>query len=174
MITDMKNRIRELMDKKGMSQKIFAQELKLGEATVSGIFNGRTNPSMATVHAIHNRFPEVNVQWLMFGDGDMFNSDVAIDGQTAASGAGMDHNMSPDDASAAGYGDYANGLFAGMPAEGQSATPASAVSPAQRGALGHDQGSQIRVIEKYLDKPQRKITEIRIFFDDGTYETFTK
>ena len=160
MITDMKNRIRELMEKKGMSQKIFAQELKLGEATVSGIFNGRTNPSMATVQAIHNRFPEVNVQWLMFGDGDMFNSDVAIDGQTAAS--------------AAGYGDYANGLFTGMPAEGQSATPASAVSPAQRGALGHDQGSQIRVIEKYLDKPQRKITEIRIFFDDGTYETFTK
>ena len=71
MITDMKNRIRELMEKKGMSQKIFAQELKLGEATVSGIFNGRTNPSMATVQAIHNRFPEVNVQWLMFGDGEM-------------------------------------------------------------------------------------------------------
>ena len=110
----------------------------------------------------------------MFGDGDMFNSDVAMDGQTAASGAGKNHNMSPGDASAAGYGDYANGLFTGMPAEGQSATPASAVSPAQRGALGHDQGSQIRVIEKYLDKPQRKITEIRIFFDDGTYETFTK
>jgi hypothetical protein len=30
----------------------------------------------------------------------------------------------------------------------------------------------IREIVKYTDKPQRKITEIRIFFDDGTYETF--
>lgn len=25
---------------------------------------------------------------------------------------------------------------------------------------------------KYIDKPQRKITEIRIFFDDQTWETF--
>jgi hypothetical protein len=25
---------------------------------------------------------------------------------------------------------------------------------------------------KYVEKPARKITEIRIFFDNGTYETF--
>ena len=25
---------------------------------------------------------------------------------------------------------------------------------------------------KYVDKPQRKITEIRIFYDDQTWETF--
>jgi hypothetical protein len=25
---------------------------------------------------------------------------------------------------------------------------------------------------KYIDKPQRNITEIRIFFDDQTWETF--
>ena len=30
----------------------------------------------------------------------------------------------------------------------------------------------IREVVKYVDKPQRRITEIRIFFDDGTYETF--
>ena len=174
MITDMKNRIRELMEKKGMSQKIFAQELKLGEATVSGIFNGRTNPSMATVQAIHNRFPEVSVQWLMFGDGEMFNSDADTDAQGTAQGVGTDQNPATDDLSAAGAPDYTQGLFPGMSADGQSALPKSAVSPAQRGPSGHEQVSQIKVIEKYLDKPQRKITEIRIFFDDGTYETFTK
>ena len=38
-----------------------------------------------------------------------------------------------------------------------------------------DQNRQIPVVRevvKYVDKPQRKITEIRIFFDDNTYETF--
>jgi hypothetical protein len=25
---------------------------------------------------------------------------------------------------------------------------------------------------RYIEKPSRKITEIRIFFDDNTYETF--
>ena len=162
------------MEKKGMTQKIFAQELKLGEATVSGIFNGRTNPSMATVQAIHNRFPEVSVQWLMFGDGEMFNSDADTDAQGTVQGAGADHNTAVDDLSPAGSVDYAQGLFPGMPVDGQPASHASAFSPSQRGAMGHEPAPQIKVIEKYLDKPQRKITEIRIFFDDGTYETFTK
>lgn len=31
----------------------------------------------------------------------------------------------------------------------------------------------IHEVVKYIDKPQRKITEIRVFFDDGTYETFS-
>ena len=30
----------------------------------------------------------------------------------------------------------------------------------------------VREEVKYVEKPARKITEIRIFFDNGTYETF--
>ena len=32
--------------------------------------------------------------------------------------------------------------------------------------------SPSRAEVKYIDKPQRRITEIRIFFDDQTWETF--
>ena len=32
--------------------------------------------------------------------------------------------------------------------------------------------SPSRTEVKYIDKPQRRITEIRIFFDDQTWETF--
>ena len=170
----MRNRIRELMEKKGMSQKIFAHELKLGEATVSGIFNGRTNPSMATVQAIHNRFPEVSVQWLMFGDGEMFNNDVDTSKQPLSAGTGTEQNLTSGNLSALGHDDFTDGFFATNPADRQHTTPAAAVSATQGGATGQEQASQIKVIEKYLDKPQRKIKEIRIFFDDGTYETFTK
>jgi hypothetical protein len=30
----------------------------------------------------------------------------------------------------------------------------------------------VREEVKYIEKPAKKITEIRIFFDNGTYETF--
>lgn len=30
----------------------------------------------------------------------------------------------------------------------------------------------VREVVKYIDKPKRKVTEVRIFFDDGTFETF--
>ena len=33
-------------------------------------------------------------------------------------------------------------------------------------------GSKERVVIKEVEKPQRQITEIRIFFDDQTWETF--
>ncbi len=31
----------------------------------------------------------------------------------------------------------------------------------------------IRETVKYIDKPQRRITEIHVFYDDGTFETFS-
>jgi hypothetical protein len=39
--------------------------------------------------------------------------------------------------------------------------------------MAKNQGRKIVAPEvKYSDKPQRQITEIRIFFDDQTWETF--
>ena len=156
---DMKDRIRELMDRMGMTQKSFAKALNLGEATLSGIFNERTKPTLATVHAIHNRFPEVNLQWLMFGDGEMFNTGSDAAGSDARSGSGGLNNIGSP-ASDNLYEGIADDLF-------------SAASKKNDATL-QEQPQQIKYIEKYIDKPQRKITEIRIFFDDGTYETFTK
>ena len=33
-------------------------------------------------------------------------------------------------------------------------------------------GNSIKQVVKYLDKPVRKITEIRVYYDDQTWETF--
>ena len=68
----MRNRIRQIMEDKGMSQKNFANELCIAEATLSGIFNGRTRPTNQTIQAIHERFPEVNISWLMFDEGQPY------------------------------------------------------------------------------------------------------
>ena len=171
----MKDRIRQLMLDKAMSQKSFAAELRIAEATLSGIFNGRTRPTNQTVSAIHEYFPEVNVMWLMFGEGDMYTSqassadtpDAPQEGDTNGEEApdlfsSMNAPQAVFDASAmhqerAAFGEHA------IPAS----HPSAHISPAQV------MQPQVQYIEKYIDKPQRKITEIRIFFDDGTYETFT-
>lgn len=155
----MKDRIRELMDRMGMTQKSFAQALNLSEATLSGIFNERNKPTLATVHAIHNRFPEVSVQWLMFGNGEMLtgeSGDSSADARRASEAVDNVRSSVPNDMQGGIDGD----LFSTVVAKDDLSV--------------HEQPSQIRYIEKYIDKPQRKITEIRIFFDDGTYETFTK
>ena len=53
-------------------------------------------------------------------------------------------------------------------------TPSSLPESEQINSLYSDNmyKSPSRTEVKYIDKPQRRITEIRIFFDDQTWETF--
>ena len=39
-------------------------------------------------------------------------------------------------------------------------------------SMGQSPRNPVRTEVKYIDKPQRRITEIRIFFDDQTWESF--
>ncbi|MCM1371843.1 MAG: helix-turn-helix domain-containing protein [Bacteroides sp.] len=171
----MKDRIRQLMLDKGMSQKNFASELCIAEATLSGIFNGRTRPTNLTVSAIHERFPDVNISWLMFGEGEMYLSDsreqpIGGEHKDALTSHGMSDDLFGQTIASAtlqggdGQGQDVNGAMSQgthMGAGGVTGSIPSAIPP------------QVQYIERYIDKPQRRITEIRIFFDDGTYETFT-
>ncbi|MDE5561882.1 MAG: helix-turn-helix domain-containing protein [Bacteroidaceae bacterium] len=171
----MKERIRQLMLDKGMTQKSLASELCIAEATLSGIFNGRTRPTNLTVSAIHERFPEVNISWLMFGEGEMYTGaqDVSLNEEQLPNGRGDAYGQadlfSGTDASI-GHHDERSNVTASVDKHSYPGATPQGQLPNAAPAM---QVPQIQYIEKYLDKPQRKITEIRIFFDDGTYETFT-
>lgn len=137
----MKERIYQLMKNKGMSQKEFANELCIAEGTLSSIFSGRTKASSNIVYSIHERFPEISIPWLMFGEGEMTGVTPSI----GATGATKDTAPSPTATSP--------DLF-------QEAYPQTSIPVS------------VKEVVKYIDKPQRQITEIRVFFDDGTYQTF--
>ena len=67
-----------------MSKSIGSPFVSIGafSASLSNIFNGKTNPTNNHVSAIHRRFPDININWLMFGEGDMYTtvSDETKDG----------------------------------------------------------------------------------------------
>lgn len=150
----MKDRIRRIMESQHMTQQVFAQFIKISPATLSGIFNGRTNPSLNIVEAIKNSLPSISTDWLLFGNGPMYI------------------NMSKGE-SVASAGGSADSKEAMLDFETPSTAP-SIVS--QTGGFVQGVNSTPKNIEQFvvknIDKPQRKITEIRIFFDDQTWETF--
>jgi len=74
----MQERIRQIMDHYGLSQQNFAAQLGVAPATISSIFTGRTNPTNKHVQAIHKAFPEIDTNWLMFGEGEML---LSLDGK---------------------------------------------------------------------------------------------
>lgn len=68
----MKDRIREVMESLQMSQKDFAQFTGISEGSLSGIFNDRTRPTVQMIESIHDRLPNISVEWLLFGIGSMY------------------------------------------------------------------------------------------------------
>lgn len=137
-----------------MTQQVFAQFIKISPATLSGIFNGRTNPSLNIVEAIKNSLPSISTDWLLFGNGPMY----------------IDVSKGESVASAGGSADSKEALL-------DFETPSTAPSIAsQTGGFVQGVNSTPKNMEQFvlknIDKPQRKITEIRIFFDDQTWETF--
>ena len=147
----MKDRIRDLMNHMGMSQKDFANEICISAGTLSSIFSGRNKPTLNVINNIHERFPEVNMDWLMNGKDEMFTS------------------SSPDSS-------HIESNEVGSPTV---SSPVSGI-PIQPGFINQLSGSQqmppqtsnFSMEGKIFDKPSRKIAEIRVFYDDGTFETF--
>ena len=148
----MKDRISALMKHMGMSQKDFANEIRISPGTLSSIFSGRNKPTLNTLNNIHDRFPEVNMDWLMNGKGEMFAPTSPNSSQFEASEDGSSSTSFP---------------VSGLPLQpgfAEHLSGAQQVPP---------QTSNFAMEGKIFDKPSRKIAEIRVFYDDGTFETFS-
>ena len=126
-----------------MTQKVFAQFTGISEGSLSGVFNGHTRPTLQMVDLIHQRFPNISTDWLMYGQGPM-------------------------------YRDQVEDKTEGEQAETNASLNAAVVQTSSPLLFSSDDiiSTSIKQVVKYLDKPARKITEIRVYYDDQTWETF--
>ena len=74
----MKDRITLLIKAKNCTAAQFADEIGVQKSSISHILSGRNNASLDFVQKILLRYPEVNMDWLMFGKGPLFK-DSEID-----------------------------------------------------------------------------------------------
>lgn len=150
------------MESKHMTQQVFAQFIDMSPASLSSIFNGRTKPTLNIVEAIKKKIPDINIDWLLFGIGDMYGIE-----QSGAGGADG--------------GPVHNGAEPMLDFEGNdnsSSTVHGAVEPQSFSSHPHPNGVRgvrpeiVREEVKYVERPQRRVVEIRVYYDDLTYETF--
>lgn len=146
----MKDRIKHIMEEQHMSQQVFADFIGLSPATLSSIFNGRTRPTLNIVEAIKNKIPSISTNWLIMGTGDMY--EAPLDGRS-------------DDSSSVSNAPYETMLDFDQPVLNPSRTPIS------QGVHNTPLENNAQIM-KIVDKEPRKVTEIRVYYDDQTYETF--
>jgi len=144
----MKDRLEAILKHEGLSQAEFAEILGIQRTTVTHLLKGRNQPSTDVVTRIHQRFPFVNLSWLLTGEGEMcvakavdFPSDLFQNSENA-----LDPSQNTS-------GDEYRKEMASESLKNRPENPA------------------VETI-KYIEMPKRNITEIRIFFDDNTFEIF--
>lgn len=163
----MKERIRQIMEHEKMSQQEFAAKLEISPASLSSIFTGRTNPTNNHVQAIHRAFPSINVNWLMFGEGDMNVLHDESNGSDNSPTSGIE----PPAPAAEGTLPMFDEASFQAPAPATGRTTSSPFQQRERTQQSKTSSRDYGTM-KIIDRPTRKIKEIRVFFDDGTYEAF--
>lgn len=155
MMTD-KERIEFVIKESGLTYVEFSARTGISPATLSHITSGRSKPTLAIMRGILTGFPSINSEWLFLGTGRVYKTAEEME---------MMNNESDGDAES---GD----LFSSNISE------TGAPSEKKKSMIGDSSSIDITSVIQHtveaMRRPERKITEVRIFFDDGTYEAFFK
>lgn len=147
-----------IMEDQHMTQQVFADFLQLAPATLSSIFNGRTRPTLNIVEAIKSKIPDISTEWLLFGIGEMHvsHSSTTESPLEDVSNNGVEQMLNFEPPTTGSYQQVAQV----PPYQGMS-------SPVRGGHM-----ELVRNDVRIEEKEPRKVTEIRVYYDDQTYETF--
>ena len=63
-------RLVKVLDYYGLSATAFAEKIDFNRSTISHLLSGRNKPSLEFVLKLLDKFPEVELQWLLFGKGN--------------------------------------------------------------------------------------------------------
>jgi len=157
----MKDRIRQIMESQHMTQQVFAQFIEMSPASLSSIFNGRTKPTLNIIEAIKKKIPDISTDWLMFGSGPMY-----IDSDSTFQNPSEGGTTVPKPV-------ISNDLFSSPPLQPTVQATEIVTQPVPiSNSVKSTHPSSLREEMKIIDKPQRHVTEIRVFYDDQTWESF--
>ena len=147
-----------------MTQKVFANYIGTNPATLCGIFNDRTRPTINIIESIKKKFPDIRLEWLMFGEGEMYSS-----GHTGESEENDEGNVLHPDNQPSQFPMFEFDTNTPSPSSPSSRTPQTVP---HHNSVRNTQQEIVREEVKYIDKPPRRVTEIRVYYDDQTWESF--
>lgn len=166
----MKERLIQLMQLLGVSPTQFANQIGVQRATLQHILSGRNEASLKIVTGINQAYPSVNLPWLLYGQGPAINQSSSLDFKGSEI---TEDKRQPADNLIFPYEDMISPEFKNLSTDNDT----SYNSPLQQtdGQKDLNASGVQHHQEAQNDSPStscRKIKEIVIFFDDGTFKKF--
>ncbi|MBT3421795.1 MAG: helix-turn-helix domain-containing protein [Bacteroidetes bacterium] len=69
------NRIKELLESNNLNPSKLADQIGINRSRLSHILTGRNNPSLEIIQGILTHYPQINPDWLLSGEGQMYRND---------------------------------------------------------------------------------------------------
>ena len=151
------DRIKQIMSLEQLSASQFADEINLQRSSLSHVMSGRNKPSLDFVMKIKKSFNRISLDWLIFGDGPMFDDEDRKDNSIELQVDSKDTMDSKPD--------LFNFQAESISQENKSSNPEIPEISGQRVKMVNDEQPE------YYGK---KTNRIVIFYSNGTYEEFTK
>ena len=143
----MQERLNQIIEKKGLTATKFAAMIGVNASTISHILAGRNKPGFDIINNIAKTFPDLNLTWLITGNGSMDNSPVQKEKSSVIS--------EPT-------------LFDMEPTKQQTAS----VTPDKNAELKKTRDPLASVGS--FTQQTKKIKRIILFFEDGSFEDYEK
>lgn len=175
-IMDLVSRLKLFLEQNGIANSQFADTCEIPRPTISQLLNGRNKKvSDEVISKIHGAYPNLNIMWLMFGDGNMF-VDASIVGADDTSlqnlsktpqqgplflGGNQGENLAKRTPSTISFGDEKS-------ARNNTGT---ALSDAIQNIAKSVSGSNSSATNS--GNRGRRIVNIMIFYDDNSFESIT-
>ena len=147
-----------------MTQQVFADFIGTPPATLSGIFNDRTRPTINIVESIRKKFPDISLDWLMFGQGDMYKTPPTKEPDLFSQSEAPQMPVSSPSQPAPSVPTPS--------AQSPRTAFSSPAAPVNIDSVRTTLKETIQEEMKNIDKHKRHVLEIRVYYDDGSYESF--
>lgn len=154
----MKERLIELMELLHLTPTQFANAIDVQRATLQHILNGRNEPSLKFMMAIHKAYPDIELEWLLDGKGS------AIPGLQENMPQEPDYPILPGMENAFFQPDVRK-----TPDFSNLREQENAPKPRKR----RDSKDFTSAHEGQNQHNEKRIKEVVVFFEDGTYQKFS-
>ena len=194
--TNMTDKEKIELQEKHLNSTQFCNEVCIAPGTLSHIRSGRTEPSLNILRSISQAFPDINPAWLFYGEGEMYrNSNSSSANADSGSSEEGDNIYVEEDVSVYPFGvvtpsaesrqspskgdggrnfNAASVTFSSQASSSQllSSSRSKLASSATADSSSFSLQDVVAETIRQQQLPQRRVVEVRIFFDDGTFETF--
>lgn len=167
---NLNDRISKIIDYSNLTSSEFADEIDVQRSNISHISSGRNKPSLDFLIKIKDRFPEIQWDWLIYGNGEMTKSDEEKIAEQKPKPTSLPDLFSLIDDQNFGITETEDSILRENPPE--SKIPAQSLSDEK---ISNSQPLENNLLQKITQTAENEISKIKrivLFYENGKFESF--